>query len=102
MTRIPTCPRVAPYSPPSSTRRAGFAGGPRPCLTATAPDASDSSGRDEETASVSRTKKRDRQRETPNSGGQFLLSSGGQFRMSLDTLSAAAPYGPTRLEMDHE
>jgi hypothetical protein len=88
MTRIPTCPRVAPGSPPSSTLRAGFAGGLRPCLTATAPDASNASGRDEETPSVSRTKKRDRQQETPNGGGQFLMSSGGQFRMSLDKRAA--------------
>jgi hypothetical protein len=84
MTPIPTCPTVAPSSPPSSTLRAGFAGGLRPCLTATTPDASDASGRDKETASVSRTEKRDRQRNTPNGGAQFLMSSGGQFRMSLD------------------
>ena len=57
MTRTPTYLRVAPCSPPSSTLRAGFAGGLRPCLTATARAAWETSGRDEETALVSRTKK---------------------------------------------
>jgi hypothetical protein len=57
MTLVPTCPRVAPCSPPSSTLRAGSADGLRPCLTATARDAWETSGRDEETALVSRTKK---------------------------------------------
>jgi hypothetical protein len=39
MTPVPTCPRVAPCSLPSSTLRAGSADGLRPCLTATAPAA---------------------------------------------------------------
>src|ERR1700761_5349486 len=46
MTLVPTCPRVAPCSPPSSTLRAGYAGGLRPCLTAPARDALGTSGRD--------------------------------------------------------
>ena len=57
MTRDPTCPRVAPCSPPSSTLRAGSADGPWPCLTATVRAAVETSGRDKETALVSRTKK---------------------------------------------
>jgi hypothetical protein len=50
MTLVPTCPRVAPCSPPSSTLRVGSADGLRPCLTAPARDALETSGRDEETA----------------------------------------------------
>jgi transposase len=53
----PTCPSVASCSPPSSTLRAGSAGGLRPCLTAAARGAARTSGRDEETAHFSRTKK---------------------------------------------
>jgi len=49
MTLLPTCPRVAPCSPPSSTLRVGCADGLRPCLTAPARDALGLSGRDEET-----------------------------------------------------
>jgi hypothetical protein len=85
MTMVPTCPRVAPGLSPSSTQRAGFAGGLRPCLTAPARDAVAPSGRDEETALVSRTKKHDWRGREADDGGQFLLSSRGQFRMSLDS-----------------
>jgi transposase len=53
----PSCLSLAPCSPPSSTLRAGSAGGLRPCLTAVARGAGKTSGRDEETARVSRTKK---------------------------------------------
>jgi hypothetical protein len=60
MTLLPTCPRMASGSPPSSTRCAGFARGLRPCLTAVARAACDVSGRDEETACFSRTKKHHR------------------------------------------
>jgi hypothetical protein len=50
--------RLAPCSPPSSTLRAAQRrGGLRPCLTAAARGARGSSGRDEETPPVSRTKK---------------------------------------------
>jgi hypothetical protein len=49
MTLLPTCPRMAPCSPPSSTLRVGSADGHRPCLTATARDALRAPGRDEET-----------------------------------------------------
>jgi hypothetical protein len=91
---IPTCPRLAPCSPPSSTLRAGSAGGLRPCLTATARDASETSGRDEETARVSRTKKHVSQQVRETTGGQFLMSSSGQFRMSLDTYRATPETDP--------
>jgi hypothetical protein len=60
MTLLPPCPRMASGSPPSSTRCAGFARGLRPCLTAVARAACDVSGRDEETACFSRTKKHHR------------------------------------------
>ena len=83
MTLIPTCPRMAPCSPPSSTLRAASGGGLRPCLTAAARVAWKASGRDEETARVSRTKKHAWQ-QARNDRGQFLLSSKGQIRMSLD------------------
>lgn len=53
----PASLRLAPCSPPSSTLRAGSAGGQGPCLTAAARGACKTSGRDEETARVSRTKK---------------------------------------------
>ena len=69
MTPVPTCPRVAPCSPPSSTLRAGSADGLRPCLTATAPAAWETSGRDEETARVSRTKKHAWRRAKTNDRG---------------------------------
>jgi hypothetical protein len=49
MTLLPTCPRMAPCPPPSSTLRVGSADGHRPCLTATARDALRAPGRDEET-----------------------------------------------------
>lgn len=49
--------RLAPCSPPSSTLRAGSAGGRGPCLTAAARGACKTSGRDEETPRASRTKK---------------------------------------------
>lgn len=54
---VPACLRLPPCSPPSSTLRAGSAGGLAPCLTAAARGACKVSGRDEETARVSRTKK---------------------------------------------
>jgi transposase len=65
----PAGPSGAPCSPPSSTRRAGSAGGLRPCLTAAARGAAKTSGRDEETARVSRTKKHSsRQKQTKQRG----------------------------------
>jgi hypothetical protein len=89
MTLTPANPRMAPCSPPSSTLRAAFGGGLRPCLTAAARVTSEASGRDKETASASRTKKHAWQ-PAQNDRGQFLLSSGGQIRMSLDTPAAPA------------
>jgi hypothetical protein len=69
MTLLPTCPRVAPCSPPSSTLRVGSADGLRPCLTAPARDALELSGRDEEKARVSRTKKHGWRRAKTNDWG---------------------------------
>ena len=69
MTLIQTCPRVAPCSPPSSTLRAGSADGLRPCLTAPARDALETSGWDEETARVGRTKKHGWRRVKTNERG---------------------------------
>ncbi len=98
MMLIPTCPTMVPCSLPSSTLRAGSAGGLRPCLTATARDTWDVSGRDEETASVSRTKKHDWQQARETTRGQFFVSSRGQFRMSLDRSGATMvwPSGVTQ------
>jgi hypothetical protein len=87
MTLLPTCPRMAPCSPQSSTLRVGSADGHRPRLTATARDALRAPGRDEETG------RRQPNKETWLAMGEderpgvgpFLMSSGGQFRMALDT-----------------
>ena len=83
MTPVPTCPRMASCSPPSSTPRAGSAGGLRPCLTAAARAALPRPGRDGETAPLSRTEKHRWPRSKPHRG-QFLVSLGDHFRMSLD------------------
>ena len=72
----PTSLSVVSCSPPSSTLRAGYAGGLRPCLTAAARATSAEPGRDGETVRISRTEKLQR--------GQFLVSSKGQLLMSLD------------------
>ena len=50
---IPTHVSLVPRSLPSSTLRAGYAGGLRPCLTAVARAAQAVSGWDEETACFS-------------------------------------------------
>lgn len=55
---VPTCPSLAPCSPPSRPLRAASGGGPRPVLTAAARGAIPNPGRDEETAPSGRTKKR--------------------------------------------
>ena len=47
---VPTCPSLAPCSPPSRPLRAASGGGLRPVLTAAARGATLSAGRDEETA----------------------------------------------------
>src|SRR5215469_12745680 len=49
MMRIPTCPSLAPCSPPSRPLRAASGGGLRPVLTAAARGATLTAGRDEET-----------------------------------------------------
>jgi hypothetical protein len=86
MTLIPTCPRVASCSPPSSTLRAGSADGLRPCLTATARVAWEKSGRDEETGPLSAEQRNMGWRQASETTGvQFLVSSGGQIRMSVDS-----------------
>jgi len=64
---------LAPCSPPSSTLRVGCADGLRPCLTATARGAFAKSGRDEETASVSRTKKHHWLHTIRNERGPFCV-----------------------------
>ncbi len=46
--RVPTCPILAPCSPPSRPLRAAFGGGLRPVLTAAARGATANPGRDEE------------------------------------------------------
>ena len=48
--RVPTCPSLAPCSPPSRPLRAASGGGLRPVLTAAARGATANPGRDEETA----------------------------------------------------
>jgi hypothetical protein len=48
--RVPTCPSLAPCSPPSRPLRAAYGGGLRPVLTAAARGATLIAGRDEETA----------------------------------------------------
>ena len=78
MTLLPTCPRVAPCSPPSSTLRVGSADGLRPCLTATVRGALETSGWDEETAPRQPNKETSAgngRRQRP--GVQFLMSSVG-------------------------
>ena len=77
----PTSLSVVSCSPPSSTLRAGYADGLRPCLTAAARATSAQPGRDGETVRINRTEKQER--------GQFLMSSKGQLLMSLDRL----PFG---------
>ena len=66
MTMIPTCPSLTPCSPPSRTLRAAYGGGLRPSWTAAALGASGKLGRDKETASFSRTKKRHWVRSPPD------------------------------------
>jgi hypothetical protein len=88
MMLIPTCPRMAPCSPPSSTLRAGSAGGLKAMLDRGEHDAWGKSGRGKETAPFSRTKKHACQQARETTGGQFLMSSRGQFLMSLDTSKA--------------
>ncbi|MGN6059041.1 MAG: IS21-like element helper ATPase IstB [Sphingomicrobium sp.] len=76
MTAIPTCLSLRSCLPPSSTLRAGYAGGLRPCLTAAVRDLAlgTRSGRRNGLSIEQRN----------SQGGQFLVSSKGQFRMSLD------------------
>src|ERR1700742_2870179 len=62
MSRVPALTRMVPRSPPSRTRRAACGGGLRPSLTAPTPDTHALSGRGEETAPISRTKKHHRQK----------------------------------------
>ena len=54
---VPSSPSLAACSPPSSTLRAACGGGLRLCLTVAARVAHSNSGRDQETAGFSRTKK---------------------------------------------
>ena len=79
----PTSLSVVSCSPPSSTLRAGYAGGLRPCLTAAARATSAEPGRDGETVRISRTEKLQR--------GQFLVSSKGQLLVSLDKIVRDRP-----------
>jgi hypothetical protein len=65
MSQVPTVPRLTPCSPPSRTLRAAFGGGLWPSLTAAVRGAREMSGRDEETAPLSRTKKHQRQHGKP-------------------------------------
>jgi hypothetical protein len=74
----PTRLSLASCSLPSSTLRAGYAGGLRPCLTAAVRDAVAVPGRGRET--ILSVEQRNTQR-----GGQFLVSQKGQFLMSLDS-----------------
>src|ERR1700753_2234301 len=62
MSRVPALTRMVPRSPPSRTLRAACGGGLRPSLTAPTPDTHALSGRGEETAPISRTKKHHRQK----------------------------------------
>jgi len=64
----------------NAARRAKGAVAKRPLLTAAARDALGSSGRDEETASFSRTKKHEQMRSeaAPSKGGTFLPTQDGE------------------------
>jgi hypothetical protein len=96
---IPTCPSLPSCSLPSSTLRAGYADGPRPCLTAAARDTAKQPGRGRKTVLSAE--------QTNIQGGQFLVSSKGQFLMSLDSSSlrdrSCAPWryhGERKLAID--
>ncbi len=76
---IPTSPSLASCSLPSSTLRAGCAGGLWPCLTELR-----ATPRENQVGAEKRSYQSNRETFT---GGQFLMSPGGQFLMSLDTTS---------------
>jgi hypothetical protein len=86
MTLTPTSPRMAPCSPPLKHAARRLWRWPAAMLDRGCARHRGASGRDEETASVSRTQKHT-QHQAQNDRGQFLLSSGSQIRMSLDTSS---------------
>src|SRR5260370_26253340 len=82
----PTCPSLASCSPPSRTLRAASGGGLWPSLTATVRGALGRSGRDEETAPVSRTKKHHWLHPIRNERGPFWTPIGVPVCVPIDTV----------------